>query len=155
MRDRERGRDIGRREIQALHWEPKAGLDPRIPGSHPELKADTQPLSHSGALCANLFYFDCSSEYRMVSCYSLICISLLIFYFMCLSAIHIYFFGTTSSNFLPILYWFDRLFIIEVKDFCAYSGYKSFIRYMFCNIFHQYIAYLFTPTKIAFEVQGI
>ena len=25
-----------------------AGLDPRIPGSRPELKADAQPLSHPG-----------------------------------------------------------------------------------------------------------
>ena len=28
--------------------EPNAGLDPGTPGSHPELKADAQPLSHSG-----------------------------------------------------------------------------------------------------------
>ena len=30
-------------------WEPDAGLDSRTPGSHPGLKADAQPLSHSGA----------------------------------------------------------------------------------------------------------
>ena len=29
--------------------EPNVGLGPRTPVSHPELKADTQPLSHSGA----------------------------------------------------------------------------------------------------------
>ena len=28
--------------------EPNVGLDPRIPGSYPELKADAQPLGHSG-----------------------------------------------------------------------------------------------------------
>ena len=30
--------------------EPDVGLDPRTPGSPPELKADAQPLSHPGAL---------------------------------------------------------------------------------------------------------
>ena len=29
--------------------EPDAGLDPRTPRSHPEPKADAQPLSHPGA----------------------------------------------------------------------------------------------------------
>ena len=28
--------------------EPDMGLDPRIPGSHPGLKAGTKPLSHPG-----------------------------------------------------------------------------------------------------------
>ena len=28
---------------------PNAGLDPKTPGSHPEPKADAQPLSHPGA----------------------------------------------------------------------------------------------------------
>ena len=28
--------------------EPDVGLDPRIPGSHPEPKADAQPLNHPG-----------------------------------------------------------------------------------------------------------
>ena len=36
-------------EAGSLH-EPDAGLDPRIPGSQPEPKADAQPLSHPGAL---------------------------------------------------------------------------------------------------------
>ena len=48
MRDTERGRDR-QREKQAPCGEPDAGLNPRIPGSQPELKADAQPLSHSGA----------------------------------------------------------------------------------------------------------
>ena len=47
---RERGKDIGRVEKQAPSREPDAGLNPRTPGSPPELKADTQPLSHPGAL---------------------------------------------------------------------------------------------------------
>ena len=35
--------------------EPDAGLDPRILGSQPELKADTQPLSHPGAPFVAIF----------------------------------------------------------------------------------------------------
>ena len=35
-------------EKQAPCGESDAGLDPRTPGSHPESKADTQPLSHPG-----------------------------------------------------------------------------------------------------------
>ena len=30
---------------------PNVGLDPRTPGSHPEPKADAQPLSHPGIPC--------------------------------------------------------------------------------------------------------
>ena len=45
MRDRERQRHR-QREKRAPHREPDVGLDPRTPGSYPELKADTQPLSH-------------------------------------------------------------------------------------------------------------
>ena len=37
------------REKQASHREPDVGLDPSIPGSHPEPKADIQSLSHPGA----------------------------------------------------------------------------------------------------------
>ena len=33
---------------QAPCREPNGGLDPGTPGSHPELKADTQALSHPG-----------------------------------------------------------------------------------------------------------
>ena len=48
MKDRERERQTHRqREKQAPHGEPNVGLDPRTPGSHPELKADTEPLSHT------------------------------------------------------------------------------------------------------------
>ena len=36
------------REKQAPCREPNAGLDPGTPGSHPEPKADAQPLSHPG-----------------------------------------------------------------------------------------------------------
>ena len=37
------------REKQTFCREPDAGLDPWTPGSHPELKADAEPLSHPGA----------------------------------------------------------------------------------------------------------
>ena len=36
------------REKQALCREPNVGFDPRTPGSHPEPKADAQPLGHPG-----------------------------------------------------------------------------------------------------------
>ena len=48
MRDTERGAETRQREKQAPFGEPDAGLDPKTPGSPPELKADTQPLSHPG-----------------------------------------------------------------------------------------------------------
>ena len=39
----------GRGEADSpLGGKPDARLDPRIPGSRPELKADAQPLSHPG-----------------------------------------------------------------------------------------------------------
>ena len=44
MTHRERGRDTGRGRSRL----PDVGLDPGTPGSHPELKADAQPLSHPG-----------------------------------------------------------------------------------------------------------
>ena len=48
IHDRHRERQRHRqREKQAPCGEPNVGLDPRTPGSRPELKADTQPLSHS------------------------------------------------------------------------------------------------------------
>ena len=48
MRDIERQRHR-QREKQAPWGDPDAGLDPRTPGSQPEPKADTQPLSDPGA----------------------------------------------------------------------------------------------------------
>ena len=45
MRDRERERQ---REKQASCREPYVGLNPGTTGSHPEPKADAQPLSHPG-----------------------------------------------------------------------------------------------------------
>ena len=45
MTDRERERQ---REKQAPRKEPDMGLDPKTTGSHPEPKADTQPLRHPG-----------------------------------------------------------------------------------------------------------
>ena len=50
MRNTEREAET-QAEGEAGSREPDAGLDPRTPGSHPEPKADTQPLSHSGAPC--------------------------------------------------------------------------------------------------------
>ena len=49
IHERERGRDMGR-EKQAPRREPDAGLDPGTLGSHPEPKADAQPMSHPGVL---------------------------------------------------------------------------------------------------------
>ena len=49
MRDPEIERQRHRqREKQAPCRDPDVGLDPRTPGSCPELKADAQPLSYSG-----------------------------------------------------------------------------------------------------------
>ena len=50
MRDTELERQRHRqREKQAPYREPDVGFDPGTPGSHPESKADAQPLSHLGA----------------------------------------------------------------------------------------------------------
>ena len=49
MRDTERESQRHRqREKQAPCREPDVGLEPTTVGSRPELKADTQPLSHPG-----------------------------------------------------------------------------------------------------------
>ena len=51
MRETERGGQGHRqREKQSPRGEPEMGLDPETLGSHPELKADTQPLSHPAVL---------------------------------------------------------------------------------------------------------
>ena len=55
MRDTERQRHR-QRERQGPCGEPNTGLDPRIPGSLPEPKADTQPLSHPGALGSSFIH---------------------------------------------------------------------------------------------------
>ena len=49
MRDTERRQRHRQSEKQAPCREPNVGLDLRILGSCPELKADAQPLSHPGA----------------------------------------------------------------------------------------------------------
>ena len=46
IHERHRGRDIGRGRSEQ---EPDVGLDPRTPGSWPNPREDTQPLSHPGA----------------------------------------------------------------------------------------------------------
>ena len=48
MRDTERGRDLDRGRSRLPVGEPGLGLDPNTPGSHPEPKAEVQPLSHPG-----------------------------------------------------------------------------------------------------------
>ena len=45
MRDRQRHKQ---KEKQAPHTEPDVGLESGTPGSHPEPKADAQPLSYPG-----------------------------------------------------------------------------------------------------------
>ena len=51
MRDTHKERQRHRqRKKQASCREPNGGLDPRTLGSCPEPKANTQPLSHPGAL---------------------------------------------------------------------------------------------------------
>ena len=58
MRDTERERQRHRqREKQAPCEEPDAGLDPRTPGSGPELKSNAQPLSHPGVPVSPLIIF--------------------------------------------------------------------------------------------------
>ena len=59
MRDRDSGRRRSRLPVkQAPYREPDMGLDPKTPGSHPELKAEDQSLSHPGTpICCILFYF--------------------------------------------------------------------------------------------------
>ena len=53
-RDRQRHRQRGK---QAPCREPDAGFNPRTPGSHPEPKADAQPLSHPGVPPFFFFFF--------------------------------------------------------------------------------------------------
>ena len=61
MRENERERQRHRqKKKQAPCREPNVGLNHGTPGSHPEPKVDTQPLSHSGTL---LSCFISSSSY--------------------------------------------------------------------------------------------
>ena len=57
MRDPERCRGIRQREKQAPCRKPDTGLDPGTPGSHPQPKADAQPLSHPGVPLFLIFWF--------------------------------------------------------------------------------------------------
>ena len=62
MRDTQRERQRHRqREKQAPCRKPNVELDPWTPGSRPEPKAGTQPLSHTGAsdvlLCFEFTFF--------------------------------------------------------------------------------------------------
>ena len=62
MRDTQRQRQRHRqRENQAPCMKPDVGLNPGTPGSHPEPKADAQPLSHPGVpVFISLSQFNCS-----------------------------------------------------------------------------------------------
>ena len=62
-RHTERCRDRWR-EKQAPCGEPNVGLNPRTPGSRPEPKADTQPLSHPGAPYGKLSY--AKTKFRLI-----------------------------------------------------------------------------------------
>ena len=48
MRDTEKRQRHRQREKQTPCGELDVGLDPRTQGSHPEWKAEAQPLSHAG-----------------------------------------------------------------------------------------------------------
>ena len=48
MRDTEREAETQAEGETGSHGKPDAKLNPRNPGSCPELKAETQPLSHPG-----------------------------------------------------------------------------------------------------------
>ena len=48
MKDTQREAETQAEGEEAPCREPDVGLDPRTPGSHPGLKAGTQPLSHPG-----------------------------------------------------------------------------------------------------------
>ena len=54
VRERQRHRQ---REKQAPRRKPDVGLDPNTLGSCPELKADTQPLSHPGIPFFKILFF--------------------------------------------------------------------------------------------------
>ena len=56
MRDTERGRDTGRGRNRLPVGKPGTGLHPRIPGSQPEPKTDSQPLSHPRGPKSIVFY---------------------------------------------------------------------------------------------------
>ena len=52
MRDRERQSET-QADGEADSRKPDMGLDPRSPGSHPELKGSAKPLSHPGCPLRN------------------------------------------------------------------------------------------------------
>ena len=56
MRDIVRGGETQAEGKAAPHREPDVELDPRTPGSHPELKADAQLLSHPSVPSTPFFY---------------------------------------------------------------------------------------------------
>ena len=69
MRDTTRERQRHRqREKQAPCGKPNVGLDPRTPGSRPELKADTQPLSNPGAPLLEIMLDFCLVHLEAQSC---------------------------------------------------------------------------------------
>ena len=64
------------REKQAPHREPDVGLDPRTPGSRPELKADAQPLSHPVPIACLFHVFGKGTNSSKTSVRSTVCLLL-------------------------------------------------------------------------------
>ena len=64
-RERQRYRQ---REKQAPCREHDVGLDPGTPESHPEPKADTQPLSHPGVLNLNFVQIHWTGKTVIIDC---------------------------------------------------------------------------------------
>ena len=67
MRDTEREAGTQAEGEAGSPQEPDAGLDPRTPGSHPEPKADAQPLSLPGvprwaALSSKFLHLHCRPQ---------------------------------------------------------------------------------------------
>lgn len=52
---------------------------------------------------------------------------------------------------MPISYWVTCLFIIELYELFILSVFKSFITYMCCEYFSQYVAYLFIFLVVCFD----
>ena len=64
--ERQRQRRHRQREKQTPCREPNVGLNPKILGSHPETKADAQPLSHPAVLSIQL-HLSSGLDFRIMS----------------------------------------------------------------------------------------
>ena len=77
QRERQRHRQ---REKHVPCREPEVGLDPKIPGSRPEPKADAQPLNYPGVPPIFLLEKQSLSEILMISCIKTVLKHFLIFF---------------------------------------------------------------------------